>query len=385
MLITILFFFSIFMIYWPNIGYPIFMLIIGKILKRENVKNYNLEPNVTLMIVAHNEEKVIKDKMQNAITIDYPREKLEILVTSDNSTDLTNSIVKEFIAGHNEYNIKLYEVKERKGKTNAQNEATKLAKGEIIVMTDANSILCKNSIKELVASFSEPNIVYVSGQLIYVNKDVSETSMAESSYWDFDTKIRDIESRLQTITAGNGALYACRANDYYDFDPIRCHDSAMPLYYSLHCKRAISNNKAVAYEKAGETNSDELKRKIRMNRGIIKYIFPSVKLLNIFKYKWFSFFYFGHRTSRYLLWFNHLLLFITNLLIIDKGLFYMLVLFFQIIVYFLAFVKKLIKIDNKLLNFINYYCMTIVAQFFGVWNTLTGRNKPFWEKAESTR
>jgi len=385
MILKTLFFVSIFMIFWTNVGYPFFILFLGKIIKRANKKDYSYEPSVTLMIVAHNEEKIIHQKLENAISLDYPKNKYKILVTSDNSDDKTNTIVEDFISKHKKYNIELYKVKERRGKTNAQNEGAKLVKSEILIMTDANSIIDKNAIKEIVSSFSSPNIAYVTGLLSYSNKHDNTTSKSENMYWNLDTKIREIESRISTITAGNGALYACRTSEYFDFNPINCHDSIMPLYYALNGKRAIANHSAIAYEKAGENDGDEFKRKVRMNRDILKFIFPSFRLINIFKYKWFSFFYFGHRTSRYLLWFNHLLLLITNILLLNESYFYIVTFFVQLFVYICAILSKLFLTKNRLCNICSYYCMTIYAQFVGVIKTILKKNKPFWEKAESTR
>lgn len=382
--VKILFWISIFMIFWANIGYPISILILGKIIKRKNKTIVNNEKSISIIITAHNEEKIIQQKLENVISLDYPKEKVEIIVTSDNSTDKTNKIVKEFIKNHPTENIKLYKVKKRMGKTNAQNEAVKIAQNDILVMTDANAIIKNDAIRELVKSFSE-NISYVTGKLEYINGDLSETSNSEKQYWDLDTKIRDIESNIQTITAGNGALYACIRKEYYNFKPIQCHDSAMPLYYALNGKRAIANHKAIAYEKAGENTKDEYKRKVRMSRIVLSSILPSIKILNVFKYKWFTYFYLGHRTSRYLLWFNHIMLLITNLVLYNQGKIYIISLIFQSIFYIIAIAKQLTNLNNTIINIIYYYCMTIIAQTKGVINTIIGKNKPFWEKAESTR
>lgn len=382
--VKILFWISIFMIFWANIGYPISILLLGKIIKRKNKTIANNETSVSIIIAAHNEEKVIQQKLENVISLDYPKEKVEIIVTSDNSTDKTNEIVKKFIKNHPTENIKLYKVKKRMGKTNAQNEAVKIAQNDILVMTDANAMIKRDAIKELVKSFSE-NISYVTGKLEYINGELSETSNSEKQYWDLDTKIRDIESNIQTITAGNGALYACIRREYYDFKPIQCHDSAMPLYYVLNGKRAIANHRAIAYEKAGENTKDEYKRKVRMSRIVLASILPSIKILNVFKYKWFTYFYLGHRTSRYLLWFNHIMLLITNLILYNQGKIYIISLIFQLMIYIIAIIKLLTNINNKVVNIIYYYCMTIFAQTKGVINTIVGKNKPFWEKAESTR
>jgi glycosyltransferase involved in cell wall biosynthesis len=386
LLYKILFYICGFIIIWAMVGYPVSLKLIGKIYnKRKLNKDYSHQPTVTVMVVAHNEEKVILEKLNNIIELDYPQDKIEFLIASDNSTDKTNEIVKQFIKEHQNVNIRLYEVKARKGKTNAQNEAQKTVTSEFLVMTDANSILDENSVKELMASFTSYDVAYVSGRLSIVNQASSDVSNAEASYWDSDLATREIEGRIQTITAGNGALYACRTKDYYDFDPIQCHDSAMPPLYALQGKRAIANHDAIAYEKAGEVIEDEFGRKVRMNRIILKHILPDVRILNIFKYKWFSYFYFGHRTCRYLLWISHLLVFITNALLISESWVYPMLFVGQVLFYLLALVRVITKSNNKYLTLVYYYCVTILAQWAGVYNVLTGKAKPFWEKAESTR
>lgn len=385
-LIICLFYISGFLIIWAMIGYPLSIKFLGKIYKNRRIeKDYSHQPTVTVIIVAHNEEKVILDKLNNVIEIDYPKNKIEFIIASDNSTDKTNDIVRQFIKDHPDIRIQLYETKSRKGKTNAQNEASKIVTTEYIVMTDANSILDKNSIKELMAAFISSDIAYVSGRLVYINKDISETSIAESSYWDFDLSIREIEGKIQTITAGNGAIYACRTKDYYDFDPIECHDSAMPVYYALQRKRAIANHGAIAYEKTGENVLDEFKRKVRMNRVMIRHILPDIRVFNFFRYKWFSYFYFGHRTCRYLLWILHLILLLCNIIIVNYSWFYLLILIGQILFCLLVIIKAVTKSKNRILTMAYYYVVTIIAQWIGAINILTGKAKPYWEKVESTR
>ncbi|WP_054026166.1 glycosyltransferase family 2 protein [Bacillus sp. FJAT-28004] len=385
-IMKVLFFLSGFVIVWAMIGYPLSLNIIGKLYgNRKVLKDYSHQPNVTVMVVAHNEEKVIFKKLQNLLSLNYPKEKIDILVASDNSTDRTNEIVIKFIQEHPDREIRLCEIKARKGKTNAQNEAQKTVTTEYLVMTDANSIMDKESIKELMSAFTSDDIAYVSGRLSLINQASSDVSNAEASYWDSDVALREIEGRIQTITAGNGALYACRTKDYYDFNPIQCHDSAMPSLYALQGKRAIANHDAIAYEKAGEVIEDEFGRKVRMNRNLLKHILPDLRILNIYKYKWFPYFYFGHRTCRYLLWISHLIVLVSNILLIPESWFYMMTFLGQALFYSLAVVKVVTKNNNKLLTLVYYYCVTISAQWVGVFNILTGRAKPFWEKAETTR
>ncbi len=384
--LKILFYSSAFIIIWAMIGYPVSLKIIGKLHKTKKLeKNYGHKPSVTVMVVAHNEEKVIMDKLHNIMSLEYPKDLIEYLVSSDNSTDKTNEIVKDFIRRYQEYNIRLFEVKDRKGKTNAQNEAHKTVTTEYLVMTDANSMMEKNAVSELMAAFTSEDIAYVSGRLAIINQNVSDVSNAEANYWDSDLAAREIEGRIQTITAGNGALYACRTKDYNDFNPIQCHDSAMPPYYALQGKRAIANHDAIAYEKAGEVIEDEFGRKVRSNRVLLAQILPDIRILNIFRYKWFTYFYFGHRTCRYLLWISHLIVLVTNILLVQSSIFYMLTLVGQIVFYLLAILKLYMKLNNKYLNMIYYYTVTLAAQWVGVYRVLSGKSKPFWEKAESTR
>lgn len=384
--LIVLFFISGFMIFWGMIGYPLFIRLLGKFyISKPEAKNYELKPSVTLMIVAHNEEKVIKSKLDNALQLEYPKEKLEILVTSDYSTDHTNAIVKDFIQEHKDRVIRLYEAKKHLGKTNAQNEAQKHVHTDFIVMTDANSMLDKDAISELMSMFSDDDIVYVTGSLRYTNQKNSSSSYAESSYWDSDMIVRDIEGKIQTITAGNGALYAVRNKDYHDFSPIECHDSSMPFYYAMKGKRAINCSTAIAYEKAGETGKDEFKRKVRMNRLILKTYMQSLKALNIFKYRWFSVFYFGHRTCRYLLWINHVLFLITSFLLARYSKIFYPIVFLQILFYMIALFGWISGSKNKIVYASGYYLMTITSQCVALWKAITKQNRSTWEKAESTR
>lgn len=384
--LKIIWWIAVFVIFWAMIGYPVSLLMLKTLFRKENKKDYAYEPTVTVMVVAHNEEKVIANKLKNLLEIDYPTDKLEFLIASDFSTDNTNEIVEKFIDAHRERNIRIHKSINHYGKTNAQNETQELCNTEILVMTDANSIFEPNAVKELVAYFTEPDIAYVSGQLRYVNTEGNNTANSEGFYWKLDLLCRKIESQFQTITAGNGAIYAVRNSEYEKIPPIECHDSSFPILYALKKKRAIYSPTAIAYEKAGEVNEDEFKRKVRMNRIILRGICPTIRVFNIFSYKWFSYFYFGHRTCRYLLWLMHLLVLLVNypLLFMD-GWFWKLMLMFQVIFYSIAIVGWGIKTDNKIVKIVSYYCMTVMAQWKGVMNVITGKSKPVWEKAESTR
>jgi len=386
LILKVVFWIAVFIVYWAMIGYPTSLVILNRIFKKSNKKDDAYEPTVTIMVVAHNEEKVIGEKLQNLLDTDYPSDKLEFLIASDFSTDKTDEIVEKFIADHPERRIRIHKSVNHFGKTNAQNETQEQCDTEILVMTDANAMFETNAVHELVSYFTDPSIAYVSGQLRYMNTEGNKTASSEGFYWKLDLMCRSIESRFQTITAGNGAIYAVRNKDYEKIPPIECHDSSFPIVYALEKKRAIYNPDAIAYEKAGEVDEDEFKRKVRMNRIIIRGIMPDLRVLNVFSYHWFSYFYFGHRTCRYLLWLMHTVAMLVNIpLAICCGWIWKVLLALQIVFYLIALVGWVTKSGNRIIKIISYYCMTVVAQWKGVINIISGKSKPVWEKAESTR
>lgn len=374
--------FAILIIY-TMVGYPLVLELLNKIKKEKKINlSYNYHPSVSIIVPAHNEEAVIEGKLKNLLSLDY--NDYEIIIASDNSSDKTNEIVKEYMSIYPNI-VKLVEVKERKGKTNAQNEAVDQATGTLLVLTDANSFFDKSVLSHLASFFNDDSIAYVAGKLIYTNGNDSETSEMESRYWNFDLRMRQIESRLSSITAGNGSVYAVRKCDYIKIDPVYSHDSVFPVKYVLNGKRSVYNDEAIAYEKAGETETDEFNRKVRMARKNISLTFLDFQKYNFQKFGMFSFFYLSHRAFRNNLYLFHLIVFFANayLAISTKEISYVTLFIIQILIYIITFFK--LNQKNKILRFLSYYVMTLAAQLVGAINELTGKSKPFWEKAESTR
>jgi len=386
---TIIFWFSFVLILHSFIFYPITLYFLNKFQKNDKGRFENdYYPKTSFIIAAHNEEKVIKKKLENTISLNYDPSKLEILVASDNSDDKTNQIIKSFIAEHQEEDIpkvKLYIVKDRKGKTNAQNETVREARGEIIAFSDANTMWKNDSLKKLIDGFKDENIGYICGRLQYINNYDNITAESESTYWNYDLKMREWESNIASVTAGNGAIYAIRKSDYEDLKPIRCHDGTMPTVMVLKNRKAKYNKDAVAYEKAGETIDDEFKRKIRMFRGLPWNVFERASKYNPFKTGWFSYFYFSHRTLRYSLYLMHLLLLVSNFYLLGQHWIYNLALIGQVSFYLLAFIGALTKLKSKLFYLPYFYTMTITAQLIAVIKSFLGKNKAVWDKAETTR
>ena len=379
----IIFYIVGFALFYAMIGYPITLIILEKILKKKNDQDLSYKPLVSIIISAYNEEKVIEKKLENIISSTYPN--YEVIVANDASSDGTVAICQEFIKNHPGYDIRVNTVKKHLGKTNAQDEAVDVAKGEILVFSDANSIFKDDAIDELVSYFTDDDIEYVCGSLIYAKDDDIASVVAENSYWDMELKMRKIESEISTIAAGNGAIYACRKSDYRHYNLVSSHDYEMPLYAGLNRKRALYNPRAIAVEKAGQTTKDEFKRKVRMQRRILTNLFTNLRRLNIFEYGWFAFFHFNHKTLRFLQAFNHMVLFASNLALLNEGIFYRIFFLGQVVFFTLAAIGKLTESKNKIFYFPYYYTMMMAAQLKGAYNQSTGKSKATWDKAETTR
>jgi cellulose synthase/poly-beta-1,6-N-acetylglucosamine synthase-like glycosyltransferase len=385
-MLEILFWIIVVLVIYPLIIYPISLLILDKFYKDE-VYSVDINSNeaVSFIIAAYNEEKVIVNKLNNVLQLDYPKDKLEIIVTSDGSNDKTNELVNKYIEEHKNYNIKLLNVQGRRGKTYAQNCAVRYCSSKIIVFSDSNSIWDMQALKFLVNRFQDKKLGYLSGKLQYINSDTNITSESENTYWNLDLKLRLIESKVSSTVGGNGAIYAIRKSTYVELPDLLSHDGFMPTKMVLQGMKAKFEPKAVAYEKAGETSKDEYKRKIRMQRGQPWKKYYDIEKFNIFKYGWFSYFYIGHKYLKYQLYLFHSILYILNYMLLQDSLFYTTIFIFHSLFYILAILGYTSKSKNKIVYYPYYYTMTIIAQAHAVFNTLTGKSKSIWEKAESTR
>ncbi|CAH6794650.1 Glycosyl transferase [Vibrio chagasii] len=389
MAFELLFWVTLFLIIHPFITYPLSLMLLGYIYKDDYKSQYceSFSPSVTLVISAYNEQKVIANKLNSLLEMNFDIATLEVIVTSDGSTDRTHEIVNNFIAkfGARFKSIELVVVEGRLGKTNAQNKAVERSRGDIIAFSDSNSIWEPNALDFLVSRFKDDNVAYVSGMLKYTNHQESTTSESESRYWEFDLYLREVESRVMSTVGGNGAIYAIRQSEYIDLPPMLSHDGFMPTKVVLKGKTAKFEKRAIATEKAGENSSDEFGRKVRMQRGQPWKKYIDISKFNFFKFGWFSYFYFSHKYLKYCLYILHPSLFIFNIIIFNDSLIYLFSLVFQSLFYIFAILGFFLKSKNKLMHYPFYYSMTIVAQAVSVYRTLTGKSKATWEKAETTR
>jgi cellulose synthase/poly-beta-1,6-N-acetylglucosamine synthase-like glycosyltransferase len=243
---------------WTHVGYPVAAAGLARRRPRP-VRKDDATPDVSVIVAAHDEEGVIGRRVENLLALDYPEERVRVVVASDGSTDRTNEIVRALAAGSDR--VQLLEC-ERAGKATAQNTAVAQTDSEIVAFSDANSRWEPDALRKLVRSFADPDVGYVCGQLRLESADGGNQ---EGLYWRYELWQRESESAIGSITAGNGAIYAVRRSDYLGYDDPRIgHDFGLPFRLAQRGRRSVYEPEAVAWEKPASDVEDEYGRKVRM-------------------------------------------------------------------------------------------------------------------------
>ena len=242
---------------WTHVGYPLAAALAAR-LRPDPVERGDVTPTVTLVVAAWNEEAVIARRLENLLAVDYPADRLEIVVASDSSDDGTDGIVEEFAA--REPRVHLLRCP-RGGKVAAQNLAVAASQAEVVAFSDANCTWAPDALRLLVRSFADPGVAYVCGRLVLQGADGTNV---EGAYWRMETWLREQEAATGSITGGNGSIYAVRRSDYADVDPRFGHDLSFPYLMVQHGRRAAYEPAALAFEKPSRDIEDEYARKVRM-------------------------------------------------------------------------------------------------------------------------
>jgi len=391
-LIAILFWLSAGLIFFTHFGYTIALLVLdgfglgsdaGQLrgrrmgrfpsLSSEKETDENALPVVSLIIAAYNEEAVIKAKIENAIALEYPRELLEIIVASDGSTDTTVAIAEE--AGAD-----LVLDLPRSGKVAVQNAAAAAAKGQILAFSDANSEWKPDALTHLLEPFRDARVGYVCGQVRFTGPDGGNL---EGAYWRYEMKVRELESELAGVTAGNGAIYAVRASEYIPLRPSGSHDLSFPFALAKKGFASLYRPKAEASEKMVPSMEGELSRKRRMMVGLWDIVvgegmidprgYPVIYYFEIV----------SHRLLRYLTPALHVIALLTNIVLFGQGLVYEFALVVQLAILLAAILGRWFPLLP--LRICRYYVMTTVSIALGLWDRWRGGPPGYWEKAEGTR
>jgi cellulose synthase/poly-beta-1,6-N-acetylglucosamine synthase-like glycosyltransferase len=243
---------------WTHVGYPLAAAAVARVRPRPLDRDESYEPQVSVIVAAHDEEDVIEQRLQNLLALDYAAEKLSIVVASDASEDRTDELVAA-VAGA-EPRVRLLACP-RGGKVNAQNRAVRETEGDIVAFSDANARWETDALRRLVAALADPDVAYVCGRL---RLEAADGSNQEGLYWRYELWLREQESRAGSITGGNGSIYALRREDYVEVDSRFGHDLAFPYLMVQRGRRAVYEPGAVASEKPTPSNETEYRRKVRM-------------------------------------------------------------------------------------------------------------------------
>ncbi len=284
---------SMAMVVVVTIGYPLFLAAAGPFVRRHRLLD-DAEPEVSLIISAYNEEAVIGSKLENTLALDYPREKLEIFVASDGSTDRTDEIVAAF----SDRGVVLQRFG-RTGKTGMQNQMALRATGEILVFSDANALYRPDAVRKLVRNFADPGVAGVCGQLVY-SASGEGAGTAETLYWSYEKFMKRRESELSSVVGVNGSIYAIRRQDYVQIDNDMISDFVEPLALVRNHRRVVYEPEAISVEAASESYDVEFRRKVRILTRSIRGLLRMRSLLNPVRYGVFSIQLLMHKLLRFL-------------------------------------------------------------------------------------
>ena len=372
----IIFWLTIGIIFYTYFGYPLFILFVSVFINHK-IKKGAIEPNVTILITAYNEEKNIAGKLENTLSVDYPKEKLEIIIASDASEDNTDEIVKEFA----NQGVILHRVEGRVGKTETQNQTVKMAKGDIVIFSDATTKYKKDAIRKMVRNYNDPSIGAVSGRYEYVNPTGAPVGLGTILFWKYENSVKNRQTRIETVTGCCGCIYSVRKSLYEPLPREIISDLVEPLKILEKGYRIAFEPEAVAYEETTETSGEEFGMRVRViSRGMYG-LWYMRKLFNPFKYGFVSFQLFSHKVLRWMIPFLLPFLLISNLFLVGYP-FYTLTFVAQILFYIGAMGGYLLdKMGKKarLLALPLYYCVVNAASVAAFFRTIFGKRAIVWE------
>ncbi len=365
------------MIFYIYLGYP-FLIFLISFFRNKKIKKGTFEPSVTILIAAYNEEACIGATIKNKLHLDYPKDKLEILVISDSSSDSTDNIVNNFKS----QKVRLLRQAPRAGKTSALNMAVPEAKGDILVFSDANSLYAPNALRKLVQNFYDPEIGYVSGKMIYSNPDGSIIGDGCSTYMKYENLLRSFETKTGSIVGVDGGIDAVRKNLYRPMNPDQLPDFVLPLDVVQQNYRVVYEPDAVLKEPSLKTSEDEYRMRVRVSLRALWALSDMRQLLSFKSYGLFSLQLWSHKVLRYLCFAFFIGAYFSNLILFTQGTFYQLFFLFQTIFFLTAITSlllELIGIRSRLLYLSYYIVLLNLASFHAFIKFLFRQKQVIWE------
>lgn len=365
------------------VGYPLLVYLISFLFPKA-VRHAEIEPNVTVLITAFNEEDSIRQKLENTLQIAYPADKLEILVASDGSTDRTDAIVAEFASR----GVKLFRQEGRVGKTTTQNNAVQRAQGEIILFSDATTAYREDVFQHLLPAFADESVGCVAGRLIYVDEDSTTVGRGAKSYWGYETFIKIAESRACSLIGASGCLYAVRKSAYQPMYPEACSDFLICTNIYRKGLRSVFAPDAVCFEQTNARASDEMKMRVRVIAQTFTDLWRNRDMLNPLKSGFFAIELISHKVLRYAVPFVLLALLVASIALAASSTFYATLLFAHVLFYFMAAIGWILERAGKRLFILAmplYFVLANLASVMAFYKFLKGETYTRWEPIREAR
>jgi len=360
---------------WTHAGYPATMGVLARLRPRP-VRKAEITPSVALVVSAHDEEAVIAQRIENLLELDYPADRLEIVVASDGSTDGTDAIVGEIVV--REPRVRLLQCP-REGKVAAQHRSVRETSSDVLAFTDANTEWKPDALRLLVSNLADPEVGYVCGQLRLESPDGANL---EGVYWRYEMWVRAQESACSSITAGNGAIYAVQRDAYVEDDPKFGHDFGFPYLMEQAGRRAVYESDAIAVEKPAAEPEDEYGRKVRTIARALGHILTG----RIFRRTrpFYMAELISHRVLRYSTGLLHIGLLLSNIVLLGRGPIYRVFLVLQLGGLGLAAAGRA-RLPFPGARLAYYYYVVTKATVAALAEYLRSGTPQMWDKASGTR
>jgi len=360
--------------------YPVLLSFFDNTKRKGAHNEKQFLPSVTMVISVYNEEKVIAAKLDNCLSLEYPKSKLEVLIGSDGSTDRTNSI----IARYKKHRVGLCKFQVRIGKAGVLNTIVPQAKGEIVVFSDANTIYEPDAIKKLVRNFRDPNLGCVCGELVFKNGKENEVGNLEGFYWRFEQFLKKIEGKNNSLLGANGGIYAIRKSLFTaPPDDTIVEDFVIPMKILEKGYKVIYEPEARAYEETSKKIIHEMERRIRIGAGDFQALTLTWKMLNPFR-GFPAFAYISHKVIRWFVPFLLIFALFANMFLLSHR-FYLSIFVLQCVFYLMAIVGRILsrmKLRFKLFGLPYYFISMNIALFFGFIRFCTNSQSVAWKRTE---
>ena len=277
-------------------GYPV-LLCLAAVFRNRRRPDLGYVPKITVLIAAHNEEAGIRAKIEQTLALDYPAECFDVLVVSDGSTDGTDDIVRSM----QHPRVRLLRTRERRGKTNAQNEAVPHCTGEVIVFSDATTIYHPLALRYLAANYVDPKVGAVSGRYQYFDPvGGSPTGVGTIAFWNYENFIKALQSKISTISGCCGCIYSVRAPLYTVLPEDVISDLVQPLWVIKQGYRVVFEDRALAYEETTTSSKQEFRMRVRVVTRGVQGILSVPDILNPLRRPWIAFQLLSHKVLRWL-------------------------------------------------------------------------------------